>query len=152
MVKKMVVLLSALGFILTLAGVAGAFFPPVYQHGDMIVIPMKVKTTYEVKTGPGPMSALFSGRGCEQYSSFPPGFWPPGKWKATTCSMNVQVIPPKCVAPAMAGPVAWGAPTPVMPGCKLIKAEETYAIRSPGCNPCVEGGLEYTIQKKQALK
>src|SRR5271157_707167 len=127
MVKKMIVLLSALGFILTLAGVAGAFMPCTYQRGDMIVIPMKVKTTYERVTGAGPMSALFSGRGCEQYSN---EFWPWGKWKATKCSMKVQVIPPKCVAPAMPGPVAWGAPTPVMPGCKLIKSQEIYAIRS----------------------
>ncbi len=149
MVRKMIVLLSALGFILTMAGMAGAYFPPIVQQGDMIVVPMKVKTTYSKETGPGPFSALFSGRGCEQYTN---GMWQWGTWKGTVCKMRVQVIPPKCVAPAMGGPVAWGAPTPVMPGGKRLSAEEKYGVVSPGCTPWVEGGRVSSFVKKQAVK
>jgi len=149
MVKKMIVLISALGLIMTMGGMACAFFPGCATEGDMIMIPMKVKTTFVKETGPGGFSSLFMD-GCQQYSA--PGGWPWGTWKATSCTTKVQVIPPKCVAPAFAGPVQWGAPTPVMPGAKLVRAEEKYAIESPGCNPCVDGPMKYEIVKKQVVK
>jgi hypothetical protein len=149
MVKKMIVVLSALALIMTTVGVACAFMPYAVGEGDMIMIPMKVKSTYKKVTGPGAFSALFAGRGCPQYSN---GFFPWGTWKAVKCTYRTQIIPPKCVAPAYGGPMAWGAPTPVMPGCKLVKSVEKFGIQSPGCNPCVEGGLQYQIVKKQVVK
>ena len=149
MVKKMIVVLSALALIMTTVGVACAFMPYAVGEGDMIMIPMKVKSTYKKVTGPGGGSAFFAGRGCPQYTG---GFWPWSGWKAVKCTYKTQIIPPKCVAPAYGGPMAWGAPTPVMPGCKLVKSVEKFGIKSPGCNPCVEGGLQYQIVKKQVVK
>jgi len=148
MVKKMLVLFSSLALIVVAVGLAGAQFPGCAAEGDMIMIPMKVKTTFSKVTGPGGWSTFFGGRGCPQYDQFTP--W--GRWRAIKCEAKVQVIPPKCVAPAWGGPVAWGAPTPVPPGSKLVSSEEKYGIQSPGCNPCVEGGLEYQIVKKQVVK
>jgi hypothetical protein len=106
MVKKLVVAFSAIALIMTSVGIASAFMPTALTYGDMIMIPMKVKTTYKKTTGNGGYSAFFMD-GCEQYTG---GFFPWGTWKATTCSMKVQVIPPKCVSPAYLGPVGWGAP------------------------------------------
>ncbi len=149
MVKKLTVVLSAFALIVTMVGAASAFMPVAgVSDGDTIMIPMKVKTTYKKVTSRGGYSSFFMD-GCQQYTA---GFRPWGTWKATKCSMKVQVIPPKCVAPAYTGPVGWGAPPPVAPGSKLVKNVETYAIKSPGCNPCVEGGLQYKITKKQVLK
>jgi len=147
MVKNLIVVFSALALIMTVATVE-AMPPGFATHGDTIMIPMKVKTTFKKETGPGGFSALFS-RGCEQYTA---GITPWGTWKAVKCSMKTQVIPPKCVAPAMLGPVGWGAPPAVAPGCQFVKSEEKYAVVSPGCNPCVDGGLQYQYVKKQAVK
>jgi len=148
MVKNMIVVLSALALVMTAAGISGAFYPGYATTGDMIQIPMKVKTTYKKVTSRGGWSTFF-GRGCAQYTG---GFRPWGRWKATVCSMKVQVIPPKCVAPAYMGPIQLGAPAPVAPGCKLVKSVEKFGIKSPGCNPCVTGGLQYQMVKKQVLK
>lgn len=149
MVKKMIVVLSALALIMTSVGLAAAFLPTgVAMEGDMIQIPMKVKTTFKKTTGRGAWSAFFMD-GCQQYTA---GFRPWGQWKATKCSMKVQIIPPKCVAPACLGPVAWGAPTPVAPGCKLVKSVEKFGLKSPGCNPCVDGPISYQMVKKQVVK
>jgi hypothetical protein len=149
MVKKMIVVLSAVALIITAAGMAGAFFPGCAMEGDMIVIPMKVTTTFERKTGPGGFASLFAGRDCPQYTN---DFFPWGTWRAVDCRIKTEIKPPKCVAPSYGGPVAWGAPAAVMPGCKLVSSEEKFAIQSPGCNPCVEGGLNYSIVKKQVVK
>jgi hypothetical protein len=149
MVKKMLVVFSALALIITAVGAASAYMPCGYAEvGDMIVVPMKVKTTYQKVTGPAGWSSFFMD-GCQQYTA---GFTPWGQWKGTTCTMKVQVIPPKCVAPAYGGPVAWGAPPAISPGCKLISNQEQFKIDSPGCNPCVEGGLQYEMVKKQVVK
>ncbi len=147
MVRNVIVVLSALAFVMT-AVVAEAMPPGFATHGDMIMIPMKVKTTFKRETGPGAFSALFM-NGCQQYTG---GAFPWGTWKSVKCSMQVQVIPPKCVAPAGMGPAAWGAPIAVAPGSCLVRAEEKFSIKSPGCNPCVEGGLQYQYVKKQAVK
>jgi hypothetical protein len=149
MVKRMIVVLSALALIMTAAGMACAFFPVV--EGSMIMVPMKVITKFEKKNFPGGFSSFFTGRGCPQYTH-PAGFWPWGIWKGTKCVYSTQIKPPKCIAPAYGGPVAWGAPTPVMPGAKLVKSVEKFGIKSPGCNPCVTGGLAYQIVKKQVVK
>jgi hypothetical protein len=149
MVKKLLVVVSA--FVLIMATVGAASATNLYgfaETGDMIIVPMKVKTTYEKKTGPAGFSSFFMD-GCQQYTN---GFFPWGTWKGTTCTMKVQVLPPKCIAPAYGGPVAWGAPPAVSPGCKLISNQETWGINSPGCNPCVEGGLQYNMVKKQVVK
>ena len=54
MVKKMIIVLSALALIMTSVGLAAAFMPvAVATEGDMIQIPMKVKTTFKKTTGPG---------------------------------------------------------------------------------------------------
>lgn len=149
MVKKMLVVFSAMALIITAVGAASAYMPVGYAEvGDMIVVPMKIKTTYSKQTGPGPWSSFFMDS-CEQYTN---GFTPWGAWKGTTCTMKVQVVPPKCVAPAYGGPVAWGAPPSVAPGAKLISNAEKFSITSPGCNPCVEGGLNYEMVKKQVVK
>jgi hypothetical protein len=153
MVKKMIVVLSAMALIIT-ASVASAFMPgmPGYMvaDGDMIQIPMKVKTSFTKETGGtagGDSTLLLDG--CEQYTG---GFRPWGVWKGTKCAMKIQVIPPKCVAPAYGGPVAWGAPPPLTPGGKLVSNVEKYSVTSPGCNPCVVGPLKYEMVKKQAVK
>jgi hypothetical protein len=148
MVKKMVVMLSAVALIMTAVGSAVAFMPGCATTGDMIMIPMKVKTSFKKVTSRGAFSSFFMD-GCQQYTG---GFRPWGTWKATKCSMKVQVIPPKCVAPAGMGPMAMGAPPALAPGCKLISNVEKYAVKSPGCNPCVTGGLKYQMVKKQVLK
>ncbi len=144
MVKKMIVVLSAAALVMSVVGGAMAQGYPFATTGDMIVIPMKVKTSFKRVTSRGGFSSFFMD-GCEQYTG---GFRPWGTWRATKCFMKTQVIPPKCVAPAMPfmGPVA------VSPGCKLVSAVEKYGIKSPGCNPCVTGGMSYQMIKKTVLK
>lgn len=146
MVKRMLVVLSAIALIITAVGAASAFMPAV--EGDMILIPMKVTTTFKKTTGAAAVSSLFMD-GCQQYTAGP---FPWGTWKQTKCTGKVQIHPPKCIAPAYGGPVAWGAPPCVSPGCKLISNVEKFGIKSPGCNPCVEGGLQYEMVKKQVVK
>ncbi len=148
MVKKMIVVLSAVALIATTVGTAAAFLPGYAGTGDTIMIPMKVKTTFKKVTSRGAFSSFFMD-GCEQYTA---GFRPWGTWKATKCFMKTQVIPPKCVAPANQGVMAVAAPPPVAPGCKLISNVEKYAVKGPGCNPCVTGGFQYQMIKKQVLK
>ncbi len=154
MVKKMIVMFSAVALIMATAGLASAFMPGMpggcVSSGDMIQIPMKVKTSISKTTGgtEGGDSTLFLD-GCDQYSG---GFRPWGVWRGTKCAMKVQVIPPKCVAPACAGPVGWGAPPALTPGAKLISNVEEYKVTSPGCSPCVTGGLKYEMIKKQAVQ
>lgn len=147
MVKKMIVLLGALALMVTAAGMASAQFAALAGEGDMIMIPMKVKTTFSRSTGPGGFSTFFS-RGCPIYKDF----FPWGTWRAVKCEARVQVIPPKCVAPAVGGPMAWGAPPALMPGARLVSNVEKFSIKSPGCNPCVDGGLQYSIQRNQVVK
>ncbi len=157
MVKKMIVVLSAMALIITAVGVASAWMPAMAGggcavSGDMIMIPMKVKTAYSRATSGtigGDSTLLLCD--CEQYTA-PGGFRPWGVWKGTRCTMKVQVIPPKCVAPPYGGPVAWGAPPPVMPGGHLVSNIEKYSIASPGCNPCVTSGLKYEVIKKQQVQ
>ena len=79
MVKKLVVAFSAIALIMTSVGIASAFMPSALTYGDMIMIPMKVKTTYKRTTGRGGYSSFFMD-GCEQYTG---GFRPWGTWKAT---------------------------------------------------------------------
>jgi hypothetical protein len=149
MVKKMIVAVSALALIMASVGVASAFLPGVGSTGEMIMIPMKVKTSFKKVDTRGGFSSFFMD-GCQQYNA---GFRPWGTWKATKCSMKVQVIPPKCVAPAGQGTaISWGAPPPVAPGCTLVSNVEKYSVVSPGCNPCVEDGVKYQMVKKQVLK
>ena len=153
MVNKMIVVLSAMALIIT-ATAASAFVSGIPMTptttGDMIMIPMKVKTSFTKDTAgtAGGDSTLFLD-GCEQYTG---GFRPWGVWKSTKCAMKVQIIPPKCVAPAYGGPVAWGAPPTLTPGGKLVSNIESYKVTSPGCNPCVTPGLKYEMVKKQAVK
>jgi hypothetical protein len=153
MVKKMIVVFSAVALIITAVGAASAFMPLMpgpATTGDMIMIPMKIKTSYTkdtAGTAGGDSTLLLDG--CDQYTG---GFRPWGVWKGTKCAMKVQVIPPKCVAPACAGPVAWGAPPALTPGGKLVSNVEKYTVSSPGCDPCVTGGLKYEMVKKQAVK
>lgn len=157
MVKRLIVVLSAMAMMIAVAGVASAQFPTglsgmpgVLTTGDMIMIPMKVKYTFNRTTGgeAGGMSTFFMG-GCEQYTA---GFRPWGTMRATRCAMKVQVVPPKCVAPAYGGPVQWGAPPALPPNSKLVSNEEKFQVVSPGCNPCVTGGLSYEVVKKQVVK
>ncbi len=153
MVKRMIVLLSAMAFMASLVVVAEAQvsgMPIMSNTGDMIMIPMKVKTTFSKATSgtAGGDSTLMLG-GCEQYTA---GFRPWGVWRGTTCTEKVQVIPPKCVAPAYGGPVAWGAPPVLPPNSKLVSNVEKYTVKSPGCNPCVTPGLGYEMVKKQEVK
>jgi hypothetical protein len=153
MVKRMIVVFSAVALIITAVGAASAFVSGIscgVTTGDMIMIPMKVKTSItrtSAGTAGGDSTLLLDG--CEQYTG---GFRPWGVWKATNCAMKVQVIPPKCVAPGYGGPVAWGAPPALPPNSKLVSNTEKFAITSPGCNPCVMPGLKYEIVKKQAVK
>jgi len=153
MVKRMIVVFSAMALIITTVGAASAFMPGMpgcAVTGDMIMIPMKVKTSIlkDSKGTPGGDSTFFLD-GCDQYTG---GFRPWGVWKGTNCAMKVQIIPPKCVAPAYGGPVAWGAPPALPPGAKLVSNVEKLTINSPGCNPCVVPGLKYEMIKKQAVK
>ncbi len=152
MVKKMIVVLSALALIVT-ASVASAFvtgMPGMASTGDMIMIPMKVKTTFLKETaGTAGGDSTFMLDGCEQYTG---GFRPWGVWQRTKCAMKTQIVPPKCVAPAYGGPVGWGAPPALMPGGKLVSNVEKYTVTSPGCNPCVTPGLKYEMLKKQAVR
>lgn len=151
MVRKMTVVLGALALIMTMVGLASAqvsgFNPAFVTTGDMITIPMKVTYSFERTTGgtPGGDSSLFM-RGCEQYTG---GFRPWGTVKATTCKMKVQVHPPKCVAPACGGPAQWAAPPALPPNSKLCSNTEQFQVTSPGCNPCMTGGLSYEMTKKQ---
>ena len=153
MVKRMIVVFSALALIITTVGAASAFMtgmPGCATTGDMIMIPMKVKTTI-LKTSkgtPGGDSTLMLD-GCEQYTGT---FRPWGVWKGTACAMKVQIIPPKCVAPGYGGPVAWGAPPPIPAGSRLVSNVEKLTVKSPGCDPCVMPGLSYEMVKKQAVK
>jgi hypothetical protein len=148
MVKNMVVVMSALALVLGTVAVSSAFLPGVATSGDMINIPMKVKTTFVKKTSRGGYSSFFMD-GCEQYTG---GFRPWGTWKGTTCTMKTQIVPPKCIAPAnMWAAGGYGAP-PLAPGQKLISNVEKYQIKSPGCNPCVTDGLKYELVKKQVVK
>jgi hypothetical protein len=153
MVKKLVVVLSAIALTITAAGAGFAQMCGVggmITTGDTITIPMKVKTTYSRDTGGtagGDSTLLLDG--CEQYLG---GFRPWGVWRGTRCAMKVQVVPPKAVAPACAGPVAWGAPPVLSPGAKLISNTEAFSVKSLGCNPCVTGSLSYEMIKKQAVK
>jgi hypothetical protein len=154
MVKKMIVVLSAMALIIVAVGAASAqmmgMMPGCATTGDMITIPMKVKTTIlrdTAGTAGGDSTLMLDG--CEQYTG---GFRPWGVWKGTKCAMKVQVIPPKCVAPCYGGPVAWGAPPAIPAGSKLVSNVEKYSVKSPGCNPCVTPGLTYEMIKKQAVK
>jgi hypothetical protein len=153
MVKKMLVVLSAVALAITMVGVGCAFNPcmgGMAVSGDMIMIPMKVKTSFTKRTaGTAGGDSTFFMDGCEQYNG---GFRPWLGWKGTTCAMKVQVIPPKCVAPAYGGPVAWGAPPSLAPGGKLVSNIESCKITSPGCEPCVRPGLSYEMIKKQVVK
>ncbi len=148
MVKRIIVLLSAVALVVSTVSVVGAFLPGAVMEGDKIIIPCKVITKFEKKTGPGPFSALFM-QGCQQYTNGP---FPWGTWKGTNLTMKVEIKPPPCIAPAYFGPAQLGAPIPAIPGGKLVKAEESYGIQSPGCNPCVVDGLQYKIVKKQVVK
>ena len=153
MVKKMLVVLSAVALAITMVDVGCAFNPlmgGMAVSGDMIMIPMKVKSSYtKVDSGTAGGDSTFFMDGCEQYNG---GFRPWLGWKGTTCAMKVQVIPPKCVAPAYGGPVAWGAPPSLAPGGKLVSNIESCKIVSPGCEPCVRPGLQYEMIKKQVVK
>jgi hypothetical protein len=155
MVKKMIVVFSAMALIITTVGVACAFMPGMpgtmgVSVGDMIQIPMKVKTSYSrVTSGTVGGDSTLLLDGCSQYTG---GFRPWGVWRGTRCVMKVQVIPPKCVAPAYGGPVAWGAPPSLTPGGRLVSNVEKYTVTSPGCNPCVVGPMKYEMVKKQAVK
>ena len=148
MVKRMIVVLSALALIMTAAGMAGAWYPGYVMTGDIIMVPMKVTSKFVKSTGRGGFSSFFM-HGCQQYTG---GFRPWGTWRGTKCTLELKVTPPRCIAPAYGGPVAWGAPPPVAPGCALVKATEKYAISSPGCMPCVDGGMKYSMVKKQVVK
>ena len=153
MVKKMLVVLSAVALAISMVGVGCAFNPcmgGMAVSGDMIMIPMKVKSSFTKTTSgtAGGDSTLLMD-GCEQYNG---GFRPWLGWKGTTCAMKVQIVPPKCVAPAYGGPVAWGAPPRLAPGGKLVRNIESCTVVSPGCDPCVTGGLQYEMIKKQVVK
>ena len=153
MVKKMLVILSAAALVISVVGVACAFNPcmgGLATTGDSIMIPMKVKTTFtkRVSGTAGGDSTLFAD-GCEQYTG---GFRPWLGWRGTVCAMKIQVIPPKCVAPGYGGPMAWSAPPAVSPGAKLVSNLEKCEVTSPGCDPCVTGGLKYEMVKKQVVK
>jgi len=151
MVKRLIVVLSAMALIMT-AGLASAQMPGMMAGpGDMIMIPMKVTYSFS-KTTQGTLggdSTLLMPFSCEQYTA---GFRPWGVWKGTTCTMKVEVHPPKCVGPAYGGPVAWGAPPSLPPNSKLVSNYEKFAIESPGCNPCVTPGAAYVMEKKQVVK
>ncbi len=149
MVRRMIVVLSAMALIITAVGVVSAQNMP-FTEGDMIMIPMKVKYTFAKDTTGtrGGVSTFFID-GCEQYTA---GFRPWGNLKSTACSMKVQVVPPKCVGPSYGGPVAWGAPPALPPNSKLVSNTESFKVLSPGCNPCVTGGLSYEMVKKQVVK
>ena len=151
MVKKMIVVLSAVALIITVVGVASAQMYGALVSGDMIMIPMKVtyKFTKSTSGTRGGDSTLLNPFGCEQYTA---GFRPWGIWKGTTCTMKVQVHPPKCVGPAYGGPVQWGAPPSLPPNSKLVSNIEKFKIVSPGCNPCVKPGLKYEMVKKQVVR
>ena len=119
MVKKMLVLLSAVALVMTTVGVACAFNPcmgGLATTGDSIMIPMKVKTTFtkRVSGTAGGDSTLFAD-GCEQYTG---GFRPWLGWRGTVCAMKIQVIPPKCVAPRTAVP--WRGALP--PQCPPVES------------------------------
>ena len=153
MVKKMIVVASVMALIFGAVAIASAFSitsSVLYKRGDMISIPMKVETSFVRQDVPGGYSTLFGG-GCEQYTH-PMGFWPWGPWSGSKCSMRIKIKPPRCVAPAYAGPVAMAAPPAVWPGCIILKNVESYGVNSPGCNPCVVDGLKYQIVKKQVVK
>lgn len=153
MVRRMIVVLGAMALIVSAVGLASAqvsgMGPGLATTGDMIMIPMKVTYSFERETGgtPGGVSTLFIG-GCEQYTA---GFRPWGTMKGTTCKMKVQVHPPKCVAPTCGGPVQWGAPPPIPPNSKLCSNIEKFQVISPGCNPCMTGGMSYDMTKKQTV-
>ncbi|MDQ7784085.1 MAG: hypothetical protein RDU20_14470 [Desulfomonilaceae bacterium] len=151
MVKKMIVVLSAVALIITAVGVASAQMIAPLASGDMIMIPMKVTYSFTKNTSgtPGGDSTLMNPFSCEQYTA---GFRPWGIWKGTTCTMKVEVHPPKCVGPAYGGPVAWGAPPALPPNSKLVSNVEKYQVNSPGCNPCVKPGLKYEMVKQQVVK
>jgi hypothetical protein len=154
MVKRMIVVLGAMALIMTMVAAASAqvsgMGPGLATTGDMIMIPMKVTYSFDKTTGgtPGGDSSLFM-KGCEQYTA---GFRPWGVFRGTTCKMKVQVQPPKFVAPACGSPVAWGAPPPMPPNSKLCSNYEKFTVNSPGCNPCMTGGLGYEMVKKQVVK
>jgi hypothetical protein len=154
MVKRMIVLLGAMAIMVSgMAVVAEAQcsgMPMVGNTGDTIMIPMKVKTSFSRSTAGtvGGDSTLML-NGCEQYTG---GFRPWGVWRGTTCTEKVQVIPPKCVAPAYGGPIAWGAPPVLPPNSKLVSNVEKYTVKSPGCNPCVTPGLGYEMIKRQQIR
>ena len=162
MVKRMIVVFSAMALIITAAGVASAQFgtngnpvvaglyPPAAM-GDMVTIPMRVIYTFDKRTGstPGGDSTLMLPfGGCPQYLG---GFRPWGVFRGTTCVMRVEVKPPKCVVPGMGGPVEWGAPPMLPAGAKLVSNMERFQVTSPGCNPCATGGMKYSMVKKQAV-
>jgi hypothetical protein len=151
MVKKMIVVLSAVALIITAVGVASAQMMAPLVAGDMIMIPMKVTYSYTKNTSgtAGGDSTLLNPFSCEQYTG---GFRPWGIWKGTSCTMKVQVYPPKCVGAAYGGPVAWGAPPALPPNSKLVSNVEKYQVISPGCNPCVKPGLKYEMVKKQVVR
>jgi len=153
MVRRMIVVLGAVALIMTMVGLASAqvsgMNPAFVTTGDMIMIPMKVTYSFERNTGgtPGGDSSLFM-RGCEQYTG---GFRPWGTLRATTCAMKVKVQPPKCVASTCGGPVQWGAPPSIPPNSKLCSNIEKFQVISPGCNPCMTGGMSYDMTKKQTV-
>lgn len=150
MVKRLLVMLSAVALVVVVAGAASAFMPAVYQTGDMIMVPMKVTTTYKKSTGgtPGGVSTLLAG-GSEQYTA---DYRPWGPFKFTRVESIVKINPPKCIAPAYGGPVAWGAPPAITPGAKLLSNTEKFTVTSPLCQPTVTGGLSYEMTKKQVVK
>lgn len=154
MVKRMMVVLGAMALVMAMVAASSAqvsgMSPGFATTGDMIMIPMKVTYTYARTTGgtPGGVGSFFM-KGCEQYTA---GFRPWGVLKGTTCNMKVQIQPPKFVAPAYGGPVAWGAPPPMPPNSKLVSNTEKFQVISPGCNPCMTSGLAYEMVKKQVVR
>jgi hypothetical protein len=161
MVKNMIVVFSAMALIITSVGMADAWvsgMPGCVTVGDMIMIPMKVKTTFKKAVGAtmGGDSTLMLGGGggdwwaLDQYDAAG-GFRPWGPWRRSAVEMKVQIIPPKCVAPVCSSPVALGAPPCLPPGAKLLCNEESFRLRALGPTPCVDGGVRYSIEKQQFL-
>jgi hypothetical protein len=160
MVKNMIVVFSAMALIITSVGMADAWvsgMPGCVTVGDMITIPMKVKTVYKKAVGStmGGDSTLLVGGGEDWWGvggyDAAAGFRPWGPWRRAAVECKVQIIPPKCVAPQCSSPVALGAAPCLPPGAKLLCNEEKFQLRALGSTPCVDGGVRYSIEKTQSL-
>jgi hypothetical protein len=151
MVKKMIVVLSAVALIITAVGVAsaqmyGALVSRGYDYdsheGDVQVLEEHFRYT---RWGQHSLESV-------QLRAVYRGFSSLGNLEGHKMHDEGSGSSSQVRWSAYGGPVQWGAPPSIPPNSKLVSNIEKFKIVSPGCNPCVKPGLKYEMVKKQVVR